>query len=72
MRLQLTRPGSESSHRCWGRNPLLSGSLKKIDDETLITEVLKRGYNLSDPQENETTAEIIRIGEKRLRESLTR
>ena len=44
------------------RNHLSSDSLKTIDDETLITELQGRGYKLSDLPENETTAEIIRIG----------
>lgn len=42
--------------------PLLSGSLTDIDDETLITELQGRGYNLDIPQENKTTAEILKIG----------
>ena len=42
--------------------PLLSGSLKTFDDETLITELQGRGYNLDIPQENKTTAEIVKIG----------
>ena len=44
------------------RNPLLSGSLKNIDNETLRGELEKRGYNVTSRQENETTAEIIKIG----------
>ena len=42
-------------------SPLLSGSLKTFDDETLITELQGRGYNLDSPQENKTTAEIVKI-----------
>ena len=41
---------------------VLSHSLQNIDDQTLITELTRRGYKLSDLPENETTAEIIRIG----------
>ena len=42
--------------------PLSSDSLKEIDDETLITELRKRGYNLDSPRNNKTTAEIVKIG----------
>ena len=38
-----------------------SRSLKEIDDETLITELQGRGYNLDIPQENKSTAEIVKI-----------
>ena len=41
--------------------PLLYNSLKTIDDETLITELTRRGYKLGSPQENKTTAEIVKI-----------
>ncbi len=44
------------------RRPLLYNSITDIDDETLITELVRRGYKLSDLPGNETTAEIIRIG----------
>ena len=44
------------------RNPLLSGSLKKIDDETLRGELEKRGYKVLDPRDDEATAEILKIG----------
>ena len=44
------------------RNDVLSNSLKKIDDETLITELRKRGYNRTKLRENETSAEIVKIG----------
>ena len=43
------------------RRPLSSRSLKEIDDETLITELQGRGYNLDIPQENKSTAEIVKI-----------
>ena len=43
------------------RTTLLSGSLKTFNDETLITELQGRGYNLDIPQENKTTAEIVKI-----------
>ena len=42
--------------------PLSSHSLKTIDDETLRRELQDRGYNITRHQENETTAEIIKIG----------
>ena len=45
------------------RIPLSSHSLSEIDDETLQSELEKRGYNIDSPQENKTTAEIVKIGE---------
>ena len=44
------------------RNPLLYNSIKEIDDETLLRELKKRGYNVTSRQENKTTAEIVKIG----------
>ena len=45
------------------RTALLSGSLKNITDETLLLELARRGYDLSRRRDNnETTAEIIKIG----------
>ena len=44
------------------RNDVLYNSIKNTDDQTLITELVRRGYNLDIPQENKTTAEIIKIG----------
>ena len=44
------------------RIPLSSRSLKEIDDEILQSELEKRGYNVTSKQENETTAEIVKIG----------
>ena len=44
------------------RNYKTSNSLKRIDDQTLIKELQGRGYNLDIPQENKTTAEIVKIG----------
>ena len=41
---------------------LLGSSLKKEADETLFLELALRGYDLSRLRENETTAEIIKIG----------
>ena len=41
---------------------VLSNSLGDITDETLITELTRRGYNLDIPQENKSTAEILKIG----------
>ena len=43
------------------RNPLLSGSLKNIDNETLRGELEKRGYNITRRRTDETTAEIVKI-----------
>ena len=40
----------------------LSGSLKLEADETLFLELALRGYNLSKLRDEETTAEIIKIG----------
>ena len=44
------------------RRPLSSDSLTDIDDETLRSELEKRGYNVTSRQENEITAEIVKIG----------
>ena len=44
------------------RTPLLYNSLNDITDETLIKELRKRGYNRLDLRENQTTAEIVKIG----------
>ena len=44
------------------RSILLSGSLKKEADETLFLELALRGYDLSKLRDEETTAEIIKIG----------
>ena len=44
------------------RSDVLYNSLKTIDDETLITELRKRGYNRLEIRENQTTAEIVKIG----------
>ena len=43
---------------------VLSGSVKKIADETLFLELTRRGYNLSSVLRENTgkTAEIIKIG----------
>ena len=41
---------------------LLGSSLKKEADETLFLELALRGYDLSSLRDNETTAEIIKIG----------
>ena len=42
-------------------NHLSSRSLETIDDETLRSELEKRGYNISAQRDNETTAEIVNI-----------
>ena len=42
--------------------PLSSDSLETIDDETLQSELARRGYNITRRRENETTAEIVKIG----------
>ena len=44
------------------RIPISSDSLTDIDDETLRSELEKRGYNVTSRQENEITAEIVKIG----------
>ena len=44
------------------RIPLSSRSLADFADETLQCELEKRGYNVTSKQENETTAEIVKIG----------
>ena len=44
------------------RTLISSHSLGDIDDETLRSELVKRGYNVTCHQEKETTAEIIKIG----------
>ena len=44
---------------------LLSGSLEKEADETLFLELVLRGYNLSKLRDEETTAEIMKIGSER-------
>ena len=36
-------------------------SIKETDDETLITELARRGYDLSRRRDNQTTAEIVKI-----------
>ena len=43
------------------RIPLLYNSLGDIDDETLRSELEKRGYNVTGQREKETTAEIVNI-----------
>ena len=42
--------------------PLSSRSLEEIDDETLQSELEKRGYNITRRRTDETTAEIVKIG----------
>ena len=43
------------------RSHLLSRSLKTIDDETLRSELEKRGYNVTRRRSDDTTAEIVKI-----------
>ena len=43
-------------------NGLLGSSLKKEKDETLFLELARRGYDLSKLRDEETTAEIVKIG----------
>ena len=43
------------------RTHLLYNSIKDTDDETLITELVQRGYHLADLRENQKTAEIVKI-----------
>ena len=44
------------------RAPLLSRSLKNTSDETLLRELARRGYDISSFCDEETTAEIVKIG----------
>ena len=44
------------------RNDVLYNSIKDTDDQTLITELQKRGYKLERRRTDETTAEIVKIG----------
>ena len=44
------------------RSPISSDSLEEIDDETLRSELIKRGYNITKRRYNEKTAEIIKLG----------
>ena len=44
------------------RIPLSSHSLADFDDDALRSELEKRGYNISGQRDNETTAEIVKIG----------
>ena len=44
------------------RSDVLYNSLKKIDDETLRSELVKRGYNVTNQREKEITAEIVKLG----------
>ena len=44
------------------RMPKMYNSLKDIDSEILHRELLKRGYDLSRPCDEEATAEIVKIG----------
>lgn len=45
------------------RRPKMYNSLKKNDDETLISELVRRGYNLPRLREEDTIGEVIKIGE---------
>ena len=45
-----------------GESLKMYNSLKETDDETLITELARRGYDLSRRRDNQTTAEIVKIG----------
>lgn len=48
--------------RALWRYSKMYNSLKDITDETLITELERRGYNLSSLREKQTTAQIVKIG----------
>ena len=43
------------------RSLKMYNSIKETDDETLITELARRGYDLSRRRDNQTTAEIVEI-----------
>ena len=43
------------------RTTLSSRSLKDIDDETLQSELIKRGYNVTKRRSDETTAEVVKV-----------
>ena len=43
------------------RSDVLSNSIKETDDETLIAELRKRGYNLARPRDDEATGEVVKI-----------
>ena len=43
------------------KTDVLSHSLTDINDETLQSELEKRGYNVTRRRENETTAEIVKL-----------
>ena len=43
------------------KSDVLYNSIKDTDDETLITELAKRGYELKNTQKKKTTAEIVNI-----------
>ena len=53
---------ADSGLRRTVHNGLLGSSLKKEADETLFLELALRGYDLSRLRDNETTAEIIKVG----------
>ena len=42
--------------------PILSDSLADIGDETLQSELEKRGYNITRRRTDKTTTEIVKIG----------
>ena len=43
------------------RSDVLYNSIKETDDETLITELARRGYKVARRRDNEKTAEIVKI-----------
>ena len=40
----------------------VGAELKETADETLFLELARRGYNVTGQRDNETTAEIVKIG----------
>ena len=50
------------AQRLYDKRHKMYNSLKNTDDQTLILELARRGYDISRRRDNETTAEIVKIG----------